>query len=85
MHDIGIMLSGEYLAGAAHVRSELIDLAELTVYHLTTQHRITQISNHKVIRLRFGKWISLQINTADPEAFALEALDQVSTDKATRP
>jgi hypothetical protein len=84
MHDIGIMLSGEYIAGAAHVRSELIDLVESAVDNLTASVGVPQISDHEVIGLRFGKWIYFEIDSADPETFALEALYQVSTDKAAR-
>jgi hypothetical protein len=84
MHDISIMLAGEYIAGTPHVCSELIDLIESAVYDLTTGARVSQINHNKVIRLRFGEWIEFEIGSADPEAFALESLYQVTTNKAAR-
>jgi uncharacterized protein (DUF362 family) len=84
MHDVGVVLAGEDIAGAAHVGRQLVHLGELTVDHPADAFRVAQVLHHEVVGLRLGERIELQVDAADPEAFALEALDQVSTDKSAR-
>src|ERR1700683_1962338 len=84
MHDVGVMLAGEYITGPAHVGRELIDLVKATIDDLAAYERIPQIADDEVIRGSFGKRIELEIDTANPEAFAFQPLHQVPTYETAR-
>jgi hypothetical protein len=84
MHDVGVMLASKYITGTAHIRRKLIDLIEATIDDLAAQERIPQITDHEIIRWRFGKWIELEIDSANPETFTFQAFHQVSTYETAR-
>jgi hypothetical protein len=72
VHDVGVMLTGEDIAGAAHVRGQLIHLVEATIDDAATELGVAQVTDHEIIGLRLGVGVVFEIDAADPEAFALQ-------------
>ena len=83
MHYIGVIFAGEDVTCAAHVGGQLIHLSKTPIDYRPTHSLITQVANHKVIRLGFSVFAELKINTTNPESFLLQASNKMSTDKAT--
>ena len=52
VHDVGVMLAGENIAGAAHVGGKLIDLVKTAIDHMPHEIRIAQVADHEVVGLR---------------------------------
>ena len=85
MHHVGIVFTGEDVAGSAHIGCELIDFIEAAVDHVPHEIWITKIADHEVIGFRLAETWKLEISASDPKAFPLEPPDQVVTDKSTGP
>ena len=85
VHHVGIVFTGEDVAGSAHVGRELIDFIEPAVDHVSHEVRITKIADHEVIGFSLAETWELEIGASDPEAFPLEPPDQMMTDEAARP
>ena len=54
VHDVGVVLAGEDVAGAAHVGGELIDLVEAPIDDGATERLVAQIADDEIIGLGFG-------------------------------
>ncbi len=83
MHDVGVMIAGEDVAGAAHVRGQLIDFVKAAVHRRAAIDRIAQVGGNEIVGFGRRKIREFQVNGADPETFAFQPLDQVRTDKPT--
>jgi hypothetical protein len=83
VHQVGIVLTGKDVAGAAHVSRQLIDFVEPPVDYIFHKIRITKIADHEIIGLGFAKAWKFEIRATNPESLTLEPLDQMMTDEAT--
>src|SRR5258706_8436750 len=84
MHDRGVMLAGEDVAGPAHVSRELIHLFD-AFDRAPGRFRITQIIQDELVRHGPRILVLFQIDATDPKSFTLEALHQVAPDEASSP
>ena len=84
MHDVGVVLAGEDVAGAAHVGGELVDLVEAPIDDGVAESGVAQVADDEVVGLGLGELGEFQVHAADPEAFMLEAAHQVAADEASR-
>ena len=74
VHDVGIVLAGEDVAGAAHVGGELVDLVEAPIDRLAAQtSRIAQVADEEIVGLGLGELGILEVDAADPEALRASA------------
>ncbi len=78
------MFAGKDVAGAAHVRGQLVNLVESPVGDLAAKFLITKIADGKIVGLGVGERREFQVDAAYPEAFPLETLDQVTANETTR-
>ena len=85
VHHVGIVFTGEDVAGSAHVGCKLIDFVEAAVDHMPHEVWITKIADHEVIGFCLAETWEFEIGTSDPKAFPLEPPDKVVTDEATGP
>ena len=85
VHHVGIVFTGEDVAGSAHVGRELIDFIEAAVDHMPHEVGITKVADHEVISFCLAETWEFEIGTSDPKAFPLEPPDKVVTDEATGP
>ena len=67
----------------AHVRGELVNLVEFPIDDRMDKMLLPKIADHKVVGFRFGIFIMLEVNAANPIALALKPLDEVTTDEST--
>lgn len=81
MHDIGVMLASEYIAGAPHIGCQLVNLGKITIDHLPAGILITQIADDKIISRRTGKLGIFEIDCPYPRTFILQSFDQVRSYK----
>jgi hypothetical protein len=82
MHDGRVMLSGEYVTGAAHVRGELVDFID-SVEDLLGEGLISKIAEKEFIGGRLGEFMAFDIDAAYPEALLFQPFYQVSPDKSS--
>ena len=85
MHHVGIVFTGEDVAGSPHVGGKLIDFIEAAVDHMPHEIGITKVTDHEVIGLCLAETWKLEIGASDPKAFPLEPPDKMVTDEATCP
>jgi len=78
VHDIGVVLTGEDIAGATHIGSKLIDLIESAIDHGTASTLIPQIRNDEIVGYRFCEWWIFEIDASDPEALAIQTLHKMT-------
>ena len=71
MHDIRVILACEHKSGSAHISRELINFVEFAVNHGPARRRISQITDHEVVRGSFSKLRKLKIDTSHPTALPL--------------
>src|ERR1019366_6178153 len=81
VHDSGVVLAGEYVAGSAHIGGELIDDFD-AAYSRRGDVRIAQIADDEFVGGAGGEFMSLEVHAPDPKAFGLEAFYEMSADKA---
>jgi hypothetical protein len=79
MHYVGVIVSGENISGSAHICCELINFIEASINDFANGDSVTQVANHKVVSVCLGELGKFQVNAADPEAVAFEALHEVAT------
>ncbi len=84
MHHVRVVLAGEDVPGAAHVRGQLVDDLD-SPDHIADQRRVAQVALNKFIGRRIGELMPLQVHRAHPESLGFEPLHQVATDKAAGP
>jgi hypothetical protein len=82
VHDVGVVLAGEDIAGAAHVRGQLVHLVEAAIDGRTARCDIGEVPDHEIIRLGGRVLGVFEVDASDPAAFALEALHEVTADEA---
>jgi len=85
VHDVGVVLAGEDIAGAAHVGRELVDLLEMPVDQALAEPKIPQVTDHEIVGLGHRKFRKLQIGAAHEKALALQPAHQVAADESARP
>src|SRR3954470_18543236 len=76
------MFAGEDVARAAHVGGQLVDLVEAAVDHLAAQLLLAQVADDEVVRLGGREGGELEVDTANPEALALEAAHKMAADES---
>jgi hypothetical protein len=81
MHDARVMLSGEYVTGAAHVGGELVDFID-ALEDLAGEALIAKIAENKFVGGRLGEFMAFDIDGAYPEALLFQPFYQVSPDKS---
>ena len=84
VHDVGVVFAGEDIARPAHVGGQLIDLVEAAVGDLAADGLIAQIADEEIVGLGLGEFGKLEIDAANPEPLALQALDQMAADESRR-
>src|ERR1035437_9788049 len=84
VHDGGIVLTTEHIAGAPHVRGELIDLIHALIENCFPALTKAKIGNYEIVRRRRTEFGSLQIRTANPVTFTAQTLNHVTANKADR-
>jgi hypothetical protein len=82
MHNISVMFAGENVAGAAHIRCQLVNFVEFPVDHRLTQFLVAQIPDDKIIGDRCRKLWKFQIHPADPKVFTFQPSYEMATNKA---
>jgi hypothetical protein len=82
MHDVGVMLAGEYIAGAAHVGGELIDIIETSIDDRATKALIAQVANDEVIGVRLRIFMKFEIDAPNPIAFFSQAFYEMAADES---
>src|SRR5215469_2329052 len=85
MHHIRVMLTHKDVAGATHIRGELINFVKAAVDDQATKILAPQIADYKIISFSFRKFRKLQVNAAHPQPVALEPPDQMATDESAGP
>ena len=85
VHHVGIVFTGEDVAGSPHVGRKLIDFIEAAVDHMPHEVGIAKIADHEVISFSLTETREFEIGTSDPKAFPLEPPDKMVTDEATGP
>src|ERR1700681_233832 len=76
------MLAGEDVPSTAHIRSQLINIAH-SIYYLTRDVLIPEISDDELIRRAFSESVILQVDASHPESFLFKLFDQVAADEPT--
>src|SRR5260370_24697120 len=82
MHQSGIVLAGEDVTGAAHIRGELINLIKAAVDDSAGESGIPQIADDKIIGFALREFMKLQVDTPHPVSIALQPFYQVAADEA---
>jgi len=55
VHDVGVILTGEEIAGPTHISGELINFVEVSINGLPTIRAISQICYDEIVRRSLGK------------------------------
>ena len=84
MHHFRIVLAGKNVSGASHVRSQLVNFVVPPVDHLATNQRISKISDQKIVGLHVAIFRRFQVHPPNPNAFALQPVNQVAANEAAR-
>ncbi len=82
MHHVGVVLSGEDVAGAAHVGGELVNLVETTIDNLFAECSVAQITADKVVGFRLGMLMKFDVDAADPKSFSPQPLDEMAANES---
>jgi hypothetical protein len=85
VHDVGVVLAGEDIAGAAHVGRELVDLLEIPVHQALAEAAIPEIADYEVVGLGRREFRKFEIGAAHEEPLALQPAHQVAADEPARP
>ena len=82
MHYAGVVLTGEDVAGAAHVSGELIDFVDV-LDHGASEILVAQIAENELVGVCGAVFMLFDIDATDPKAFGFESFDEVAADEAT--
>ena len=82
MHHRGIVLTGEDVACAAHIRRKLVDIHDVG-HSRSDEIGITKVANDEFIGGGLRVFMPLDINATYPEALGFKPLDEMSADKTT--
>ena len=85
MHQVGVVLAGKDVAGAAHVGGKLIDLVEAAVDNCPTKALIPQVAHYEIIGFRLREFMKFQVQPAYPEPVALQSSDKMAADEPAGP
>jgi hypothetical protein len=77
------VLAGKDIARAAHIGGKLVNFIEAAVHDGGAKPLIAQIANGEIVGHSGGKLGELKVYAADPEAFLLEAPDQMGPNETT--
>lgn len=69
VHDVGIIFTGEDIAGASHIRSELVKLIIGGSEDIPAKFRVPQVTDDKFVRFGFTVFRVFQVNAFDPKVF----------------
>src|SRR4051794_5378554 len=83
MHNIGIIVADEEVAGAAHIGGELVDFVKPAIDDGVAEIRVAQVADDEIIGLSFSELGKFQVDPTDPEAFMLQAARQMAANKPT--
>src|SRR5262249_28460532 len=81
MHDRGVVLADENVAGASHVRGQLVHLVEPAIDDVATIGWLAQIGDNEVVSLGLNIFRKLQIHAAHPKALMLQSLHEARSNK----
>ena len=76
------MVAREDIPSAAHVGGQLVDFIELAIDGSARYRPISKISDDKCIGVALTILVALEVNSANPQSFTLEASDKMPPDKA---
>src|SRR5262245_54859108 len=85
MHHIGVVFSGEDIAGPSHVSGELINFIKAPIDRMFYEILVAEIADDKIIRLRLAEAWEFEVGASHPETFALQAAHEMMTDEAAGP
>jgi hypothetical protein len=83
VHDVGVVLTGDDVAGATHVCGKLINFVESTVHGRAARHVIREVTDHEVRRPRSERTRDTSDRRYEPAAFSLQPLDQMASDESS--
>jgi hypothetical protein len=83
VHDIGVVIAGEDVAGSSHVRCQLVDFIKSAIYDRLANMRIAQIPQDELVCGGRGMLVILDVYPPDPVAASFEILDKMATDEAS--
>ena len=71
MHYVCIVLSCENIAGASHIRSQLIHFIEAAIHYDAAKALLAEVANDEIVGLRLRKFIEFQVyaRTQKPSRF----------------
>jgi hypothetical protein len=84
VHDIGIVVAGEDVAGTPHIGGQLIDFVERPIDHRAAELLAPQVADDEIVRLAVAEFRKFQIDPADPEALSFQATDEMAADEPAR-
>jgi hypothetical protein len=73
MHHVGIVITSEYVSGASHVGSQLIDLVD-AAHYISDNARIPQVTNDKLVSWDFAEFVEFEIDCPNPITLLLQPL-----------
>ena len=85
MHHVGVVLTGEDIAGATHVGRELIDLVEAAIDDGATKTLVPQVADHEIVGFGLREFVKFQVDAANPKPVTLQPLDKMAADETTGP
>lgn len=85
MHDVGIVVAREDISGSAHVGRQLVQLVEPAIDRGAAVIGTPEVADDEIVGLGVAEFGKLEIDPADPEAFTLQAADQVTADEPAGP
>src|SRR5690606_34288333 len=88
VHDVGVVVAGEDVAGPAHVGGELVHLVDGgaagdAVEEGGTDAGVAEVAEDEVVGGVVAELVALEVDAADPVALGLEAVDEVAADEAS--
>src|SRR4051812_44501173 len=82
VHDGGVVLTGEDVAGPAHVRGELIDVVD-AAHDLRYDGGIPEVRLDELVNGGCRELVLLHVDASDPMPFGPEPPNQVAADEPT--
>ena len=82
MHDIGVVVAGEDIAGAAHIGGKLVDFIEPPIDRHAAEILLPEVADDKIVSLAVAKFGKFEIDAADPKTLALQTADDMAADES---
>jgi hypothetical protein len=82
VRDVRVMLSGEQVSNTIHIRCKLVDLIDVP-NDIADDVLIPKIGDQELIDRNVGEFVRFEVDGANPKAFGLETLYEVTADEPT--